>query len=244
MRGLPGNNQANSEKDNMLFYFKKLFCTSNQSCNKIYNTHVQQVFACAASICQLQKKHSHTCFFCSECNILLTIHDLYNTNICLIVKPETQNHVYYSSYFCEIQWSLRTAYGEKNIDIFLLFFLWPRISLAQKQDLIDILSGLWKGWVESTCLLLTQKMKWWLIKKREVITLRDIWKNKKQVWTKEHVVIQQLCTCSTQLLLNITWGKASVQLTFREWFTKNSSSLGRLVSGSQPHASAPFWESS
>lgn len=103
MRGLPGNNQANSEKDNMLFYFKKLFCTSNQSCNKIYNTHVQQVFACAASICQLQKNTPIHVFFCSECNILLAIHDLYNTNICLIVKPETQNHVYYSSYFCEIQ---------------------------------------------------------------------------------------------------------------------------------------------
>lgn len=42
-------------------------------------------------------------FFFSECNILLAIHDLYNMNICLIVKPETQTHVCDSSYFCEIQ---------------------------------------------------------------------------------------------------------------------------------------------
>lgn len=110
MKGLPGNNQANSEKDNMLFYLKNLFCTSNLSYNKMYNTHVQQVFA------GYKKTHSHKCFwfFCSECNILLAIRDLYNMNICPIVKPETQNHVCDSSYFCEIPWSLRTAYGEKK----------------------------------------------------------------------------------------------------------------------------------
>lgn len=35
------------------------------------------------------KKHSRK-YFCSECNILLAIHDSYNMNIRLIVKPETQ----------------------------------------------------------------------------------------------------------------------------------------------------------
>lgn len=134
------------------------------------------------------KYHSLKCLFCSECNILLAIHDLYDMNICLILKymsnTQTRNTKLCLWLFLLLWNSMKSKeslWRKKPWDFSLVFVMTVDLSSLKTRFNQYIIRAVKKVELSQPAFYLRRRWSDDSLEKREVITLRDTWKNKEQV---------------------------------------------------------------